>query len=257
MTDWSPTQYLKFEDDRSRPARDLLAAVPLSTAKRVVDLGCGPGNSTELLVTRYPGAEVIGLDSSSAMLATARKRLPDVTFVEADIAAWKPDRPVDLLFANAVFQWVPDHLGVLARLLEALPSGGVLAVQMPDNLAEPAHRLMREVAALDVWAAKLAPARAMRGELPPPAIYYDRLKPLAAGVDLWHTIYNHVLAGPEAVVEWLKGSGLRPFLEPLGPAETAAFLAEYTARLAAAYPPQADGSVLFRFPRFFLVAVRR
>ena len=120
---WSPTQYLKFEDERTRPARDLLAQVPLGDARRVVDIGCGPGNSTELLVERFPEAEVIGLDSSAEMLAAARKRLPAATFVEADAATWSPAEPVDLLFANAVFQWVPDHLAVLARLLAALAGG--------------------------------------------------------------------------------------------------------------------------------------
>ena len=144
---WSPGKYLEFEDERTRPARDLLAQVPLIEARRVVDIGCGPGNSTELLAERFPSAEIIGLDSSAEMLAAARKRLPAATFIEADAATWMPDRPVDLLFANAVFQWVPDHLAVLARLLAALPPGGVLAVQVPDNRDEASHRMMRETAA--------------------------------------------------------------------------------------------------------------
>jgi trans-aconitate 2-methyltransferase len=256
VTAWSPGQYLLFEDERSRPARDLLAAVPLTEARRVVDLGCGPGNSTELLARRYPNAELVGIDSSPEMLVAARKRLPRARFVEADLADWRPDGAVDLLFANAVFQWVPDHLGVMARLLAALPPGGVLAVQMPDNLTEPSHRLMREVAASGPWAEKLAPALALREALPPPATYYDRLKPLSERVDLWHTIYNHAMTGPEAIVEWVKGTGLRPFIAPLDPAERDAYLAAYTARLAAEYPPRIDGRVLFRFPRFFVVAVR-
>ena len=204
MTDWSPSQYLKFQDERSRPARDLLAAVPLQSAQCVVDLGCGPGNSTELLARRYPEAELIGIDSSPDMLVAARKRLPRARFVEADLADWRPDILVDLIFANAVFQWVPNHLDVLARLVEALPSGAVLAVQMPDNLAEPSHRLMRAVAASSRWAEKLSPAAGLRDELPPPSAYYDRLKPDAACVDVWHTIYNHALAGAGAIVEWLK-----------------------------------------------------
>jgi trans-aconitate 2-methyltransferase len=145
MNDWSARQYLKFEDDRTRPSRDLLAQVPLDHAERVFDLGCGPGNSTELLIERFPEAEVIGLDSSSDMLRQARERLPGRTFVHGDLTTWNPPEGTDLLFANAVFQWVSDHPAVLARLLNALPSSGVLAVQMPDNTNEPALALMRQV----------------------------------------------------------------------------------------------------------------
>ena len=151
--DWSAQQYLKFEDERTRPPRDLLAQVPLQSPRRVVDLGCGPGNSTELLIARYPQAEVIGLDSSPDMLRQARERLPKCTFEQADLATWSPRERTDLLFANAVFQWVPDHPAVLrASRSKALPEGGVLAVQMPDNTDEPALALMREVASGGPWA---------------------------------------------------------------------------------------------------------
>jgi trans-aconitate 2-methyltransferase len=256
MSDWDAGQYVKFEDERTRPARDLLAQVPLATARHVADLGCGPGNSTEILAARFPGAETVGLDSSSDMLASARKRLPNIKFEHADLNAWMPDRPYDLLFANAVFQWVPDHLAVLQRLLGALPAGGVLAVQMPDNLDEPSHALMRATAADGPWAARLGAAAAARDRLPAPATYYDRLRPLCRRLDLWHTAYNHPLDGAAAIVEWVKGTGLRPFVDPLDPAMRADFLAAYGARLAAAYPPLTDGKVLLRFPRLFVVATR-
>jgi trans-aconitate 2-methyltransferase len=254
--DWSARQYLKFEDERTRPPRDLLAQVPLEAPHRVIDLGCGPGNSTELLIARWPQAEVIGLDSSPDMLRQARERLPGRTFVEADLARWIPPEGTDLLFANAVFQWVPKHPLVLRRLLQTLPPGGVLAVQMPDNTAEPALALMSEVAAKGPWAGTLALAAAARDDLPTPGDYYDFLKPLAAHLDVWHTIYNHVMAGPEGIVEWFKGSGLRPFLSALADEQRAAFVAEYTAAIARAYPARNDGKVLLRFPRLFIVAVR-
>ena len=162
---WSAGQYLKFEDERTRPARDLLAQVPLETAQRVVDLGCGPGNSTELLVARFGTAGVAGLDSDENMLAAARKRLPDTPFEKADLESWLPPEPVDLLYANAVFQWVPDHVSVLARLMDGLKPGGVLAVQMPDNLGEPLHVCMEETGAAGPWAPAFANGRMRRTPL--------------------------------------------------------------------------------------------
>jgi len=254
MADWSPTLYARFEDERTRPARDLVAQVPLTDARHIVDMGCGPGNSTELLVERWPGARTVGLDSSPAMLEEARRRLPQATFALADAATWMPEASTDLVFANAIYQWVPDHLEVLPKMLAAMREGACLAVQMPDNLAEPTHRLMREVAANGPWAEKLEDAA--RLPLPAPHVYYDALKPFASRIDIWHSIYNHVLDNAAAIVDWVKSTGLRPFLDPLAPDERTAFLADYTARIAMAYPPTVDGKVLLRFPRLFIVAVR-
>jgi trans-aconitate 2-methyltransferase len=256
MTDWNARQYLRFEDDRTRPSRDLLAQVPLARVRLVIDLGCGPGNSTELLAERYPQAEIVGLDSSPDMLRQARERLPKCTFTQADLATWMPQERTDLLFANAVFQWVPDHPAVLRRLLEALPQGGVLAVQMPDNTNEPALALMREIAGSGPWAANAALAQAARDDLPTPEFYYDLLKPLCARADIWHTIYNHVMAGPEGVVEWFKGSALRPFISALDAGMRDDFLCAYTAQITRHYTRRFDGRVLLKFPRLFILATR-
>jgi len=252
--DWSPEVYGRFEDERTRPARDLLAQVPMGDARRVVDVGCGPGNSTELLVERFPSAEVVGLDTSPAMLAEARRRVPRASFAQADAESWLPEAGTDVVFANAVYQWVPDHLAVLPRQLEALEAGSVLAVQMPDNLAEPTHVLMKEVAASGPWAQRLR--HAAREPLRPVRVYYDVLRPYARRLDLWHTVYNHALADAAAVVEWVKATGLRPFLDPLTPEEQRDFLEAYEQRIAEAYPAAHDGKVLLRFPRLFIVAVR-
>ncbi|WP_188584171.1 trans-aconitate 2-methyltransferase [Azorhizobium oxalatiphilum] len=256
MADWNARLYLSFEDQRTRPARDLVAQIPLDAARRVVDLGCGPGNSTELLAARYPEAEVIGIDTSPDMLATARRRLPHTTFIEADVATYSLPQPADIILANAVLQWVPDHQALFPRLLGQLSEGGVLAVQMPDNLNEPTHAGMRKVASEGPWAAKLAEATTARTVLPPASQYYDLLAPLATRVDIWRTTYHHPLESPTAVVEWMKGTGLRPFLDPLDKDEQAAFLAAYEAQIAQDYPPRTDGKVLLAFPRLFIIAGR-
>jgi len=256
MADWSAEQYLKFEDERTRPSRDLLAQIPLAHPRKIVDIGCGTGNSTELLAARWPDATIIGIDTSADMLRQARERLPGQSFIETNVAHWVPPDGTDLLFANAIFQWVPGHLKQLQRLLGKLPSGGVLAVQIPDSGDEPAHLLMREVARQGPWAKQLSERARVRDAVPAPGGYYDALSPLCARLDIWHTIYNHVLDDAAAIVEWVRGAGLRPFLDMLETAERKEFLSEYTARVAATYLPQADGKILFRFPRIFIMAVK-
>jgi trans-aconitate 2-methyltransferase len=254
---WSAKQYTAFEDERTRPVRDLLAAVPAMEARSVMDLGCGPGNSTEVLAARFPGAAVQGLDSSSDMIAAARKRLPQVQFVIGGVEEWQDTGPFDVILANAVMQWVPDHARVLPALVSKLSRGGALAVQMPDNLDVPAHQLMRETAAAGPWAPLLAAAAASRTAIGSASTYFEMLRTVCSVVDVWRTTYHHPLAGgAAAIVEWFKGSGLRPYLEPLDAASRTAFLERYTAAVARAYPALPDGTVLLPFPRLFVVAIR-
>lgn len=254
--DWSARQYLQFEDDRTRPSRDLLEQIPLQRARAVVDLGCGPGNSTELLAKRFAGSRIIGLDSSPDMLRKARERLPAAEFIHADLTDWMPASDVDVLFGNAVFQWVPDHPSVLKRLLGALPQGAALAIQMPDNTREPALMLMEQVARQGPWSGNAGITDAGRNDLLSVGEYYDLLKPLCSRLDIWHTVYNHVMDGHAGIVEWFKGSALRPYLNAIDAAMRDAFTAAYLAELAKAYPVRFDGKVLLRFPRLFIVAVR-
>jgi trans-aconitate 2-methyltransferase len=259
MSDWNPALYTRFEAERTRPAVELLARVPLEAGAVhvAVDLGCGPGNSTELVAQRFPAAAVTGIDNSSAMLQAAAQRLPGHRFELADIGRWSPAAPPQLIFANAALQWLPDQDAQLPRLFALLSPGGVLAVQVPDNLDEPSHRLMRETAAAGPWAAKIGDAGALRSpRLPAPRIY-DLLAPQAEFVDVWQTVYQHPMPSARAIVDWLRSTGLRPFVEPLDEPEREAFLRDYEARIAAAYPARADGLRLLAFPRMFFVACRR
>ncbi|MDO9403357.1 MAG: trans-aconitate 2-methyltransferase [Polaromonas sp.] len=262
MSDWNPALYSRFEDQRTRPASDLLARVPLQRAAEVVDLGCGPGNSTGLLVSRFPGARVLGVDNSPAMLDQARQRLPGVAFEAGDISDWRPadGAPAPgLIYANASLQWVPGHEALIPRLFSMLAPGGVLAIQMPDNRDQPTHQSMRDVAEQSPWAAHIGDVHKLRTAVLPVQAYYDLLARDAREVDVWHTIYQHPMASPAAIVDWVSATGLKPFVErlPQAPEDLrASYLAEYEQRIAAAYPPRADGQLLLAFPRMFIVAQR-
>lgn len=254
---WSAEQYVKFEDERTRPVRDLLTAVPGVYARSVIDIGCGPGNSTEVLIARFPRAVATGMDSSEDMVKAARKRLPEIRFDVADIARWDAQGPYDVILANAVLQWLPDHATLLPALVSKLAVDGSLAIQIPNNLDEPTHRLIREIAADGPWAAKLAESAGQRSPRQSAEWYYRILRPIASRVDIWQTTYHHPLAGgAAAVVEWFKGTGLRPYLDPLNETERASYLKRYTDAVAEAYPALPDGTVLLPFPRLFMVATR-
>ncbi|MEB6102947.1 trans-aconitate 2-methyltransferase [Escherichia coli] len=217
MSDWNPSLYLHFAAERSRPAVELLARVPLENIEYVADLGCGPGNSTALLHQRWPAARITGIDSSPAMIAEARSALPDCQFVEADIRNWQPEQALDLIFANASLQWLPDHYELFPHLVSLLNPQGVLAVQMPDNWLEPTHVLMREVA--------------------------------------WEQNY-HQMPSHQAIIDWVTATGLRPWLQDLTESEQQLFLKRYHQMLEEQYPLQENGQILLAFPRLFIVARR-
>lgn len=259
MPSWNADQYLKFAEERTQPARDLAARIRVDAPKQVIDLGCGPGNSTEILGLRWPGTRLAGMDSSSAMIEAARRDHPGWRWSVGDIAGWpdETDARFNVVFSNAALQWVPDHGILYPRLFDRVAPGGALAVQVPANLDAPAHTLMRELAATDRWARLLPKDGVREWHVHDAGFYYDSLSGAAARIDLWHTDYLHVMDDAASIVEWYKGTGLRPFLDPLPTdGDRDAFLADYLALIRAAYPAQADGRVLFPFRRLFLVAYR-
>lgn len=262
MRDWNPALYRRFEDERTRPAAELLARVALEAPARIVDLGCGPGNSTELLLQRYPDAQMVGLDNSPAMIDSARDRLPAARwprarFELADAATWQPAEPQDVVYANATLQWLPHHEQLFPRLFAQVAAGGVLAVQMPDNLDEPSHRLMRETAAEARFAPHIGDANKVRARILPAEGYYDLLARDAATVDIWRTTYQHVMGSAADIVQWVRATGLKPFVEALPDALQPEFIDAYQRRIDAAYPARADGHRLLAFPRLFIVARKK
>lgn len=256
---WDPLQYSRFEAERDRAALDLLLRLPGDLEPRlIVDLGCGTGQHAALLKRRHPRARVIGLDSSAAMLEQARGLGADVEWVQADLATWAPEEPVDLIFANASLQWLPDHEGLLRRLTGLLAPGGVIAVQMPLAWDTLHYRTMRAVMAEGPWSDRLRDRETIQALLSPEA-YYGVLAEACEAVDIWSTTYLHALTGADAVLEWMKGTALRPHLTALkeDPAMRDAYLSALGDALSRAFPRRPDGVTLLPFPRLFLTARRR
>lgn len=252
---WDPQQYARFEAQRDRAALDLLLRLPDDLKPREIwDLGCGAGQHAALLKRRHPQAVVHGLDSSVAMIDKAKARPESVEWSVGDIASWRPETPADLIFANASLQWLGDHAALFGRLASALAPGGVLAVQMPMAHETVHHTIMRAVAADGPWAAKLAGVETIRPLLDASA-YYAVLAERCDGIDIWSTTYLHALTGEDAVLEWMKGTALRPYLTALDDEPSRqAFLSALGEALSRAFPRRADGATLLPFPRLFVVA---
>ncbi len=255
MNRWNPATYLKFAGERLRPALDLIARIDMDAPGRIFDLGCGAGNVTRLLAERWPGSVVTGVDSSAEMLEEARARQPNLGWVEADLAAWTPEQPVDVLFSNAALHWLDDHRVLFPRLVQGLGAGGIMAVQMPRNHDQPSHQAMVAAAEAGSWYDRLRPHLRTR-PVAPPDVYADILSPVTSSLDIWETVYWHILEGDNPVVEWTKGTALRPLLGALDGEERKAFLGDYAARVGRAYPRRNDGTTLFPFRRLFIVARR-
>jgi trans-aconitate 2-methyltransferase len=248
---WDPDRYLAYADERGRPFLDLIARIDAEAPRRVVDLGCGPGNLTGLLAKRWPEADVLGVDSSPEMIE--RAQAPGVGFAVGDLREWVSEESerVDVLVSNATLQWVPDHLELLPRLVERVNPGGWFAFQVPGNFDEPSHTIRQELAAEDRFAAHTAGVAVPDSH--DPVTYLEALAAAGCAVDAWETTYLHVLTGDDPVFAWVSGTGARPTLEALPPGLREEFEEEFRARLRAAYPPHEYGVVL-PFRRVFVVA---
>lgn len=257
---WSPGQYLRFSDHRLRPAIELLARIPLASPKVIFDLGCGTGNVTRIIVERWHSARVHGLDNSTEMLEKAQQQPGEIQWIELDIENWTPDEAPDLIFSNAALHWVERHDELFPRLASYVNRGGCLAVQMPLSWDATSHRLMRKTLANGGAAGRPLGTKALRQKMArrwveDAQFYYDILARNAYTVDIWETEYLHVLEGKDPVLEWVKGTGLRPILNGLADKEKKMFLTEYSCRLNDAYPVRPNGSTLYPFRRLFIVAL--
>ncbi|MCD7723656.1 MAG: methyltransferase domain-containing protein [Clostridiales bacterium] len=250
MPDWNAELYLKFEEQRTKPALDLAAKLREYNFKKIADIGCGPGNSTAVLKSVFPHAYILGIDNSESMIQKAKRIHPGIDFRLC--SAESLDSGFDLLFSNACLQWVPNHKELIPGLIGKLNGGGVLAVQMPANADEALYKIIQETAANPKWAFSGAPEQ--QNKILSPAEYYGILSACAGSVEMWETIYYHALPGHGALLDWARSTRLRPYLGELSAAKAAAFEAEIAAKLEKAYPLMKNGDVILRFKRFFFIA---
>lgn len=258
MSAWDPSLYLKYANERARPAADLIARIRLESPKNIVDLGCGPGNSTEQLKQRWPNANITGVDSSPEMLAKAKAGHPDWRWVLCDIESWHPEQPADLIFSNAAFHWIPGHGTLFRGMMNHVAGGGVLAAQMPNNFQSAAHTVIKEVALKGDPRWKNVMESAVGAlDVQPPAFYYDVLRKHASQLDIWETEYQHIMDGPRAILDWIRSTAMRPYLDRLPDAEQRRlFEAMCLEGLQEAYRTNDQGKVLFPYRRIFIVAYK-
>ncbi len=256
MNNWNSEQYLKFEKERTQPSVDLAARIDINAPKRIIDIGCGPGNSTAVLRRKFPYAEILGIDYSQNMLERAVHDYPDISFRMTDISedSWNIDGKYDIAFSNACIQWVPDHCRLLSKIMYILNDGGKMAVQIPMNYNEPIHRIIEEISGSEKWCEKF----------PNPRIfytltieeYYDILTEISSDFEIWVTTYCHRMKSHHDIIEWYRSTGLKPYLEVLNDSEKDEFLADIFKEVQKQYISQKNGEVIFRFPRMFFTATK-
>lgn len=256
MSNWSSSLYLKFSAQRTQPAIDLAARIPLDNPAEIIDIGCGPGNSTAVLRQRFPRAHIVGCDSSPDMINAAKAAYSDIDFMLADVPSGLKglESRFDVVFSNACIQWIPRHDELLPALMSLLKKGGVLAVQIPMNYDEPIHRIIGEIAESGEWRDKLGCPRIFHTLTQ--EVYFDLLSELSSDFEVWQTTYCHRMPSHDSIMEWYKGTGLRPYINALSEPDAQEFLRQVKARVEQEYPVQKNGEIIFRFPRFFFLAVK-
>lgn len=256
MSDWNPELYLKFEKERTQPVNDLISRIEIKYPKRILDIGCGPGNSTAALKKRWPDAEIIGIDLSEAMIEKAKKDYPDIRFEVSDAAGDLSGLgSFDIVFSNAALQWMPSHEKLISRLLEMVRAGGAFAAQIPKYDIMPIASLIDNVALSPDWKQYFADFKT-GFEFHPDECYYDFLSSKSSEISLWATKYYHVMCSHENIIEMISSTGIKPYIERLPEEKHSEFLSEVLENLKTTYPSQIDGRVLFPFERFFVIAYR-
>lgn len=256
MSDWNAQLYLKFKKERTQPSIDLINRLNFQNPKKVIDIGCGPGNSTALLKKHYPDAYILGVDSSPNMIEKAVKECPDIDFMLFDASKDFDmlDRDFDIVFSNACIQWVPDHKRLLTDMMSILNPGGIMAVQVPNQVEMSINSVISEVTKSDKWKSKFRSERKFHNLAEEE--YFDLLYEISSDFSMWKTIYFHRLPSQESIVEWYKSTGLRPYLEVLNDDEKSDFEKDILQKVKEHYPICAGGEVIFRFYRLFFIAKR-
>lgn len=256
MSDWNSDEYLLFKEERTMPAKDLADKILKHDPENILDLGCGPGNSTNVIFYRFPGAKILGLDKSANMIEAAENTYPNLNFKQFDLNKDLSflNGSMDILFSNAALQWLPDHRALIPRLLDLLKEDGVLAVQVPNNFDEPIHKLIRKVISTEKWNKLINETRPLN--VLPAEKYYEILCENCTKVDMWETNYYHVLNSPEDILSWYRSTGLKPYLDVLDDEAKKDFEEDILKEIKENYPLQKDGKVIFKFPRLFFIAYK-
>ena len=256
MSDWSSSQYLKFENERTQPAIDLVNRIYINNPQKILDIGCGPGNSTQVLSMKFPNAYILGIDNSANMIETAKKNYPKLDFknwdATNDLASLGID--FDIVFSNACIQWIPNHDKLIKNMIEILNPRGILAIQTPINYQEPIHKIIVEISTSDKWKAEFLNPRIFFNLTQ--SEYFDLLSNISSQFSLWETTYFHIMKSHNDIIEWYRGTGLRPYLNVLSQEKKSIFENEVFDRIVALYPQQKNGDIIFRFPRLFFIATR-